>query len=228
MRWFTIPLAGLTLLAGWSLMATGCIAPAAAPAPVPAAHFSQAWDAALEVLRDNGYRTAVADRDQGFIETAPEREGSWLDPWNIAPHQSGAEVTEALSARQRRIVRVWFFPAEVGSEPLPTATQLANPLVGVPGPGAIGQSRLLTSSPDQAVVVAWTAVIERQSQANQNPNPWSGSLETSWQSRVEVQQAPSPGMSPVVRDIDPWVPIRTDNEESMRLGRALLGRLPPA
>ncbi len=225
MRRSTSHLTCVATVVASSMLTTGCSTPQPAPAPVPAAHYDAAWDAALEVLRESGYRTVVADRDQGFIETAPEREGSWLDPWNIARHQSSAEVTEALSARQRRVVRVWFFPAGSGQDTLPDAAALAKPLAGVPGPGAAGQPSLLTAAPEQAVVVAWTAVIERQSQANQNPNSWSGSLETSWSSRVEAEQAPAPGMNPVIRDIDPWVPIRTDPEESTRLSQALLTRL---
>ncbi|MDA0802883.1 MAG: hypothetical protein O2819_03900 [Planctomycetota bacterium] len=201
----------------------GCSAPQPAPGPVEAPNYARAWSATLEVLRDNGYRPVIVDEAQGFIETAPMREGSWLDPWNIAPHQRALEVSEALTAQQRRVVRVRFLPRD--AEEAVLLPSIDGPLGGPIPPGGTRQPQPLSSSPEQAVLVLWTTVIERKSQANQNPDAWSGALETSWKSEVVVQEAPAPGMPPIVRDTDQWVPTRTDSEESTRLGRALVEKL---
>lgn len=209
----------------------GCDTPQPiAPPPVAAPNYAQAWDAALDVLASNRYRVVVADREQGFIETAPTREGSWLDPWYIGPHESAGEVTQALTAMQRRIVRVRFVAAQgdgADGSTLP-GWNLETPLLGVAPAGSADAPAALSAEPSQPVLAYWTTTIERRSQPNQNPNAWSGSLETAWRADTVVQEAAAPDMAPVVRDVDPWVPIRTDNEESNRLARALLVRVAPS
>jgi hypothetical protein len=99
------------------LWAAGCAATRPAEIlRIDAAHYQEAFDAALDAARRHGMAPELRDRRGGVIETHPVRAPSWLEPWR------GGATWESTAAMERRRARFEFVAAD---QPDAAATDLS-------------------------------------------------------------------------------------------------------
>ncbi len=105
----------IILLVG--LVLPGCATPPAQDrVTLAAAHYDDAFDAAVETIRSHGWDLAIMDRRGGVIESEPRQSPSVLEPWALQTTDPDLAMLATLGDTTRR-VRIEFSPAG----PLPLA-----------------------------------------------------------------------------------------------------------
>tara|TARA_Y100000589_G_scaffold297924_1_gene306083 strand:- start:1649 stop:2311 length:663 start_codon:yes stop_codon:yes gene_type:complete len=119
---FTVVFAALTLVSGCA----GSQGPELVV--VPQDRYSEAFDAAVAVARENGLRPSFMDRRSGVIETEPAMAASLMEPWKGGNADFNQALRNTLS-RNRLRARFEFsragFAARSDSDEIPPVDLLA-------------------------------------------------------------------------------------------------------
>ena len=132
------------------LVVTGLTACTSQPRPedraqvtIEAGHYSDAFDAAVAVIRSKGLEPTILDRRGGLIETRARQTASMLEPWTAGTSDPELAALNTLGNTARR-VRIEFSPAagpplahtDQGtlSEPDLLGLDLDTPLTATSGP----------------------------------------------------------------------------------------------
>jgi hypothetical protein len=107
----SIPFAALLMLAAALIGCQATPQSASAPVQIAGEEYPRMYQAAIDVLRDNGYTIDRDDYRFGTVATDAEQTSTLFEPWR----RNGATFVQAANAttnRQRRVVRVQMEPIE--------------------------------------------------------------------------------------------------------------------
>jgi len=129
--------------------------------------YDQAFDAAIEIARQDGLLAAVQDRRAGTIETEPRRAASFFEPWR-SDNASSDQALENTLGLQRRTARFEFVPVGYQESALRDDGALTGPdVVNLDGP-----LRDLTQTIRPLELRVWV-YIERAHTAGMRRSTWT-------------------------------------------------------
>jgi hypothetical protein len=79
--------------------------------------YEAAFDAAVEVARDQGMPAVVRDRRAGVIESQPKRAASILEPWHLEAASLSQAAENTISQQRRRVRFEFTAPAAAHARP---------------------------------------------------------------------------------------------------------------
>lgn len=207
-----------TVLATALLWLGGCAAShGPALTSIPRERYGEAFQAALDVIRDEDMITALRDRDGGVIETQPRRAAGILEPWRT-DNDSFAQAAENTLALRRRRVRIEFVATDFAPPSVDPEAPLTGPdvLAGARSPDG-ERSPLRGSGPIE--IRAWVT-IDRADVTGVRRFAWTRRLTTvALDPRLPID--PREG----VEAAGTWTPSERDEAMERRLLAAIERRL---
>ena len=203
---FTAVMAGLMLVAGCA----GSQGPEVVQ--VPHDRYSEAFDAAVEVARQNGLRPSFMDRRSGVIETEPTIASSILEPWK----GGNADLNQALrNTHSRNRIRARFEFSRAGFEPRSDSDEI--PPVDLL---AVTEPDWDLNRQDGPLDLKVWVFEERGHTVGQRRNPWTfASSSSTYHQPVEGQWSESA--------VSFWTPTTRDRAAEKRLLAEVETRLKP-
>lgn len=203
--------------------AAGLTACAATEGPsvvtIPRDRYADAFQAALEVIRDEDMVTALRDRDGGVIETQPRRAAGVLEPWRT-DNDSFAQAAENTLALRRRRVRIEFVSTDFAPPRVDPQAPLEGPdLLG--GASTPGELRAPQGGTGPIEIRAWVT-LDRADVPGLRRFTWTRRLTT-------VALDPRDPIDPRegVEASSAWTPSERDEAMERRLLGAIEQRLAP-
>ncbi|MCH2154197.1 MAG: hypothetical protein MK089_12730 [Phycisphaerales bacterium] len=203
---FTAVLAAFMLLSGCA----GSQGPAVVV--VPHDRYSEAFDAAVEVARENGLRPSFMDRRSGVIETEPAMAASLMEPWKGGNADFNQALRNTLS-RNRLRARFEFsragFAARSDSDEIPPMDLLA-----------MNEADWDLTRDDGPLDLKVWVFEERGHSVGQRRNQWTFAASShTYHQPVEGQWSESP--------VSFWTPTTRDRAAEKRLLAEVETRLKP-
>lgn len=180
---------------------------------VPHDRYSEAFDAAVEVARENGLRPSFMDRRSGVIETEPAMAASLMEPWKGGNADFNQALRNTLS-RNRLRARFEFtrsgFEARTNSDEIPPVDLLS----------MTEPDWDLTRENGPLDLKVWV-FEERGHSVGQRRNRWTfAATSSTYHQPVEGQWSESP--------VTFWTPTTRDRSAEKRLLTEVETRLKPA
>ncbi|HMN96052.1 MAG TPA: hypothetical protein PKC43_01540 [Phycisphaerales bacterium] len=180
---------------------------------IPRERYPEAFDAALRVLSDEWYVTALRDREGGVIETLPRRAAGLLEPWRTDNDSIAQASHNTLALRQRRI-RVEFISTEFAPPTIDAESQLKGPdLLG--GAGSADELRTPARGGGAIEIRAWVT-LDRADVAGLRRFAWTRRITTR---SADIRAGIDPAEGVVAAG--PWTPEERDEAMERRLIAAI-------
>lgn len=197
----------LPLTATLSVLA-GCATPSAPEVIViERARYSEAFDAAVDALREVGMETALRDRDGGVIESQPHRAGGLGEPWRTDNSGLGQAAENTVATRRRR-ARLEF----IATDFVPPEPNLGALLLGPDLDSVAGRAAAPLDGPGGPIELRAWVYLEQSFTPGVRRFPWTFRLTT-----ISIDPQEPIDFNEGVVEYGYWTPIGRDEAYERRL-----------